>query len=232
MSVTSEIQSLSPSATVELFVIDTTNSPGGAVMHFHAGTNALTQPVVWQGVSYSPFPIEAEGFDISSKGVLPRPRVRVANIGGMFSAEVAAFDDMVGSKVTRKRTFARYIDGVNFAGGVNPSGEADPCQHLPDDLWYIERKVSENRYIIEWELASAFDLQGVMLPGRQVIQNSCASKYRSAECGYTDTLYFDKNDVACGASGDFCAKRLSSCRARFGTGILPFGGFPGAVRYG
>lgn len=232
MSISSEIQSLSPSAMVELFVLDLSRY-GQPMAYFHAGTNALQQPVVWQGQTYLPLPIEGEGFDVTSKGALPRPKLRVANINGLFSAEVVAHDDLVGCKVTRKRTFAKYLDAVNFPGGVNP--EADPNQHFADDIWFVEQKTSEDRYVIEWVLASAFDLSGVQLPYRQVIQNSCPWRYRGAECGYTGA-HMDKNDAPSTADNDICSKRLASCVARFTVGgvtrDLPFGGFPGARRYG
>lgn len=229
MAIASEIQSLSPSTLVELFMLDMTSLVGGTVVYFHAGTNQLTQPVTWQGNIYQPYPVEASGFDITAKGVLPRPHIQVANINGLLSALVAANADLVGCTFTRKRTFVKYLDAVNFAGGLN--AYADPNQHLTDDLWFIDRKLSENRYIIEWELASAFDLQGIRLPYRQVIQNSCPWQYRSAECGWAGS-YFDLNNLPTTIrANDFCAKHLSSCKARFGTGNIPFGGFPGAVQY-
>lgn len=230
MTIKSEIQSLSPSAEIELFVFDSTMLPGGDITRFHAGTNELLQPVVWQGNTYSPIPVEASGFDIQTKGTLPRPRFKVANVAGAFSALALEFDDLIGCKVTRKRTYQRYLDAVNFTDG---NATADPNQYLPDDLWHVERKVSENRYLVEWELSSAFDLQGVMLPFRQVIQNSCPWQYRSAECGYTGVNYFTTMDVGCAQGSDRCGKRLNSCKIRFGAAaVLPFGGFPGAVRYG
>lgn len=227
MGIKTEIQSLSPTALVALYEIDLT-SVGGTQLLFHAGTNDLQQNVVWQGREYVALPIESDGFDINSKGVLPRPRLRVANIDGLFSAAVRQSEDLIGCKVTRRRTFLRYLDAVNFPGGVNPT--ADPNQHLTDDVWFVDRKMSENKYVIEWELASAFDLQGVMLPYRQIIQNSCPWKYRSSECGWTGG-YIDKADAWTNdPTKDFCGKRLSSCRARFGGGNLPFGGFPGVLR--
>lgn len=230
MSIATEIQSLAPSALMEFFILDTSNLAGGGVARFHAGTNQLQQPVWWQGQEYIPLPVEAEGFDVSTKGAMPRPRIRIANIDGLFSAEARQKDDLIGCKVIRKRTFAKYLDAKNFPGNVNPS--ADQNQYLADDIWFVDRKVTENKYLIEWELASAFDVQGVMLPFRQVIQNSCPWKYRGAECGYAGG-YYDKNDqVATDSSKDYCAKRLSSCRVRFGANNLPFGGFPGAQRNG
>lgn len=230
MAIKADIQSLSPGARIELFVLDTTNLVGGTISRFHAGTNALRQNIVWQGQTYSALPIEASGFDITTKGTLPRPKIRVANVNGIFSALAMESDDLIGCKVTRKRTLAKYLDAVNFPGGVNAL--ADSGQYLPDDLWYIEQKISENRYIIEWELASVFDLQGVMLPYRQIIQDSCPWKYRGSECGYTGTSYFDLEDQPTTLANDFCAKHLSSCKVRFPNQELPFGGFPGAVRFG
>lgn len=227
--VAKEVQSLSPSALIELFELDLT-SVDSDVLYFHAGTNGVSQNVVWQGQEYVALPIEAEGFDIVTKGTLPRPKIRIANIDGLFSAEVSAHNDLVGCKVTRRRTFARFLDAVNFPSG-NP--EADPTQHFADDLWYVDQKVSENRHMIEWELASVFDLEGVMLPGRQVIQNTCPWRYRGSDCGWVGG-YFNKSDQPCAAADDFCSKRLSGCRARFESANLSvrFGGFPGSVRYG
>lgn len=233
-----EIQSLSPSAIIEMFVLDTTLLEGGGIYRFHAGTNNLQSPVTWQGLEYLPLPIEAEGFDMTAAGTLPRPKIRVANVEGLFSAMVSSMEDLVGCKIIRKRTMARFMDAVNFKAG-NP--EADPSQHFPDQMWFIDQKTSENKHLIEWELASAFDLQGVMLPFRQVIQNACCWKYRGPECGYSEEVYFDKNDQRTwNKAEDFCAKRLSSCEVRFvrqvmgdivvNEGILPYGGFPGVQR--
>lgn len=230
MTITAEIQSLAPTALIELFVLDTSNLEGGGIFRFHAGTNSLQQPVVWQGLTYQPLPIEVEGFDVSSQGTLPRPKIRVANVQGLFSAVAAENDDLVGCKVTRKRTFARYLDAVNFPNG---NAYADQHQYLPDDLYFVEQKTSETRYVIEWELSSAFDLVGVQLPRRQIIQGTCMWRYRSSECGYVGNNFFDVNDKPTTSNKDVCGKRLNSCKKRFGYAeLLPFGGFPGIIRNG
>lgn len=110
----------------------------------------------------------------------------------------------------------------------NPT--ADPTAEYPRDIYYIDRRSAETRDYVEFELASATDLAGVRLPRRQIVQNCCSWRYRGAECGYTGTSYFNINDVAVGSlSLDVCGKRLSSCRARFGSNAeLPYGGFPAA----
>lgn len=233
-----DIQSLSPNALMELYMLDMSAITGIAqnYMYFHAGTNKLSTEVIWQGKTYIALPIETEGFSAGSIGSLPRPKVRLANINGAFSSTLAQFNDLIGAKIVRKRTFVKYLDAVNFVSGVNTT--ADPNQHYPDDIWFIDQKILETRYVVEWELASAFDLIGVMLPSRQVIQNSCPWKYTGAECGYNPNavgakLFNAVDTQVYTLATDTCGKRLTSCEARFGTTVtLPYGGFPGAMQYG
>jgi lambda family phage minor tail protein L len=224
-AVSSELQTLAPSAIITLFEIDAT-ALGDTLYRFHSGTNGLLGGVVWQGQTYSPFPIEASGFELTGKGTLPRPKVRVSNVLGTMSALVLLYDDLAGVKFTRIRTLAKFLDRVNFPSGVNPT--ADPTAEYPRDIYFIDRKSEENNEYVEFELAAALDLAGVRLPRRQIVQNYCPWKYRGTECGYTGTNYFDTNDASVGSLAlDVCGKRLSSCRARFGsTTELPYGGFP------
>lgn len=170
MTLAVDVQSLELTAIVELFELDATIA-GGGVSYFHAGTNGLGTPVVWQGNSYLPLPVEAEGFDVSASGEEPRPVLRVANIDGLFSLELRMLDDLIGARVTRRRTLAKYLDAVNFAGGVNPS--ADPDQHWPDDVFLVNRKAVENESIIEFELGSPAEVRGAMLPAWQIIGSLC-----------------------------------------------------------
>lgn len=221
-----QIQALEPSAVIEMFVLDAT-VVGGSILYFHAGTNELSQNIVWQGVEYVRFPVVASGFSIDSAGVLARPRLQVSNYLSGVSALLMAYDDLVGSKVIRKRTLKKYLDAVNFSGGSNPS--ADPTSFFPDEVYFIDSKTTEKREFVEFELCSQLDLQGKQLPARQLIQNCCVWKYRGAECGYTGTTYFNNNDVpVTSPAQDVCGKRVSSCKLRFGSGNpIPFGGFPG-----
>ena len=222
-----DIQKLAPGAIVELFELDLTPF-GGDVLRFHAGTNGLIQNVTWQGSVYTAFPVQATGFEFNGQGQAARPRLVVANVVGAITALVLQYQDIVGAKVTRRRTLAKYLDAVNFPGGTNPS--ADPTAEFPLDVFYVDRKSAETNEIVEFELAPAMDLTGVMLPRRQIIQNICPWGYRSSECGYTGTAYFNANDQSVTTlAQDVCGKRLSSCKLRFGQfGELPYGGFPAA----
>lgn len=220
-----DIQTLAPGAIVDLFELDMT-ALGGDVLYFHPGRNQLMADIVWNGQAYVAFPIQAEGFEASGNGKMPRPVVRVANVTGLISAVLRDMDDLIGCKVTRRRTLGKYLDAVNFPGGVNPT--ADPTQEFPREVWFIDRKSVESRMVIEFELAAAWDCQGVLLPRRQAIANTCSWRYRGPDCGYVGGPVATIHDVATAdLAQDQCGKRLASCKLRFGEyAELPFGAFP------
>lgn len=227
-SLISELQSASPSAIIELFQLELNTAQHGVstTYYFHAGVNGLNTDIVWAGQAYQALPIEAEGFAYNGQGTLPRPTVRVANLLGTVTTLLSTLPDgLEGAKVTRIRTLARYLDAVNFPSG---NANADPLAEWPREIYYVDRKSAENRDVVEFELASVFDLAGVRAPKRQCITR-CQWVYRSAECGYTGANYFNVNDVSvANLSQDVCGKRISSCEARFGANNqLPYGGFPG-----
>lgn len=226
MSIRADVQRMEPGSLVELFVLDTTPRGFSDVMRFTpSGPNELGEDIRWAGDVYTRYPIEAEGFDRRAQGTLPRPKLRAANISGLLGALALEMDDLVGCRITRTRTFARYLDAANFVAG-NP--EADPNQYLDKEIWWVDRKSGENPVFVEWELAAAIDLAGVLLPRRQYVRNLCSWRYRGPECGYAGGPVATFRDIATGdPAQDVCGKRLTSCQLRFTGGVdLPFGGFP------
>lgn len=198
-----ELQSLAPSAIIELFELHTDLQLHGAteIYRFHSGVNQHFSrgDIVWNSNKYQRFPIEADGFDYNGQQ-LPRPKLRVSNLFSVITSvllnvnEVTPGNDLIGAKIIRIRTCARYLDAVNFDGSENPYGSPDPTAEAPREVYYIDRKVTENREFIEFELAAAIDLMNVKLPGRQCISSVCQWIYRSPECGYTGSAVFDEND--------------------------------------
>jgi lambda family phage minor tail protein L len=216
----SALQEIAPGAIIELFELELNAAQHGVneTYRFHAGVNAdNNQSIVWAGEEYLRFPIEAEGFEYSGQGQLPRPKLRVSNIFGTITALLLTLPSGIeGAKVTRIRTLARYIDGVNFPGGTNPYGTPDPTAEFPREVFYIDRKAVETRDVIEFELAAVFDLIGVRAPKRQCVSNICQWEYRGPECGYTGNAYFNTNDQPVPTlAADACGKQLSSCELRF-----------------
>ena len=49
---------------------------------------------------------------------------------------------------------------------VNPFGTPDPTAEFPQEIYFLDRKVTENRDVVTWEAQSALDLVNVKLPKR------------------------------------------------------------------
>jgi len=172
----SELQKINPSSVIELFTLTLDNTLHGstAVQRFHAGSNNLNNgDVIWQGNTYTKLPCQAEGFEFDGAGgAIPRPTFTISNVLGTITAlfatvnSVTANNDLNGAKFTRIRTLARFLDAANFTGGTNPFGTPDTTQELPQEIYFIDRKVLENREIVQFELASELDLVNLRLPKR------------------------------------------------------------------
>ena len=172
-AVFSNLQSINPSAIIELFTLQLSTALHGSntIYRFHGGSNLNANgQIVWAGNSYLRFPIQASGFAFQ-KGQLPRPKIAISNATGLISSillsvnETTTGNDLTGATVTRIRTLAKFIDAVNFADGTNAT--ADPTAEFPQEIYSIDRKATETREIIEFELAAPTDLAGVRIPKRQ-----------------------------------------------------------------
>ena len=229
-SIYADLSTLAPDAIIELFELHYDNTLHGStdILRWHAGSNAdVTGNITWNSNDYVRLPVKAEGFEYTNGGTLPRPTLSVANLDGAVTALLLGVNlttpgnDLTGAKVKRIRTLKKFLDGESAA---------DPYATLPIEEWFIDRKATESRDVVSFELASKFDLSNKELPNRQVVANICQWQYRSSECSYTGSNYFDVNNNSVGTlAQDACGKRLSSCKKRFGeNGELPFGSFPGA----
>ena len=184
-AVFSDLQSINPSAIIELFTLQLETAIHGSntLYRFHAGSNLNANgQIVWNGNSYLRFPIQATGFAFQ-KGQLPRPKIIISNGGNQGSSvsslsisaillevnETTAGNDLTGATVTRIRTLAKFIDAANFANGQNAT--ADPNAEFPKEIYSIDRKASETREFVEFELAAPTDLAGVRIPGRQATRS-------------------------------------------------------------
>ena len=191
----SELQKINPSSIVELFQLELITAIHGSntKYYFHNGTNTNGNTnLIFNNIEYTKMPIEAEGFEFNGKQT-PRPRLRISNILGTFTTILLTLPQgLEGAKVTRIRTLARYVDNANFTGGqillengsnllledgfaidmdqgINPFGTPDPTATFDEQIFIIDRKSTENRDIIEFELAATYDIAGVRLPKRQVL---------------------------------------------------------------
>lgn len=227
-SLATTAQSLSPGDIVVLFDLDTAPIGGSDVWHLCSGLLANGALPQWKGHTYTPYPIEASGFEWAGRGALPKPRLLVSNVAGLLLPAVIQYNDLVGARLTRWKTFVKYLDG---------QANADPNSYFIPDVYYIDRKSQQTKDMIELELAASLDQQGVMIPRRQFIRDTCSETYRrwngtgfvAGTCPYAGAARFTRTDGATADPAlDSCSKRLSGCQARFGTAAeLPFSGWPG-----
>ena len=181
--IVSELQKVNPSAVIELFTLTLDNSLHGATTtyRFHAGTSLKDNgEIIWQGNSYTRYPVEASGFKYG-KGQLPRPTLTFSNAVGTISAilltvnAITTGNDLTGATVKRIRTKAKFLDAANFPSNVNPYGTPDNTAEYPQEIYLIDRKSSENRTVVQFELAAVFDMAGVRAPKRQCTRSEFPS---------------------------------------------------------
>ena len=168
--------------------------------------------------------MEADGYEYKGQGTLPRPtlRFKLPKLGHQLQKLASDNTDFFFARethrirVTRIRTLVRFLDVENWGSIDNlPSGwTPDPGKKWPDEIFYLDRLSRLDQNVIEVELSTLTDLEGVRLPRRICISRLCTWEYREpTTCGYTGSL-------------PTCDKTFSDCRAHFPGQTLPFGGFP------
>ena len=181
----SEAQKINPSAIIELFTLQLSQTFHGdtSIYRFHGGSNLNNNgEIVWAGNSYTRMPIIADGFAYR-RGQIPRPKLTISNALGSISTILNAVNtatvagavntgnDLTGATVTRIITMARFLDAVNFPSNVNPYGTPDPAAELPREVYFIDRKATENRNLVQFEMVTSFDLHGVGAPKKLVTRD-------------------------------------------------------------
>lgn len=199
----------------------TTN--GKTILRFHNNIKLFRSSIFFNSQEYFAAPIEITGYEISAKGSPPRPKMSISiDPEGLpqelkdriifIKTAIRDLDDLVGSKVTRKRTFTKYIDNSNFydANGnlltniVNPPKgfDPDPNAQFPPDVYFVDRKSAETVNVMELELASPFDTQDLKLPARVVNAFNCPWTYRGEGCCYEWNQQKNSADSVYGKSND------------------------------
>lgn len=228
-------QSVEPGALLSLFELDLRPAGAQEVWHFTNSQKQDGTPIRFRGVDYVAVNVEVEGYEYNGQGQLPQPKIKLANATKFASGAAIAYQDLVGAKLTRVRTYAQFLDD-----GETP----DPDAAYDADIYVIEQKLNHDKFFIEWSMSAAMDQQGRMLPGRTVLRETCSWRYRvwdasignwrydRVTCPYQGGAMFDhRGNPTSEPSKDQCGKRLSDCMRRFGEGaVLPYGGFPGVSR--
>ncbi|MCG3743080.1 phage minor tail protein L [Vibrio cincinnatiensis] len=244
MSLTTDIQTLEPGSEIVLFEVDGSEFEAD-ILRFQShiepyseeeiqtalttGEALTPKAIIWQGERYYSWPCQITGLNATSDGSPSSPTLSVANVDGSITALCLVYQDMSQAKVTIRRTLSKYLDAENFPNG---NDQADPEQeHV--EIWYIRRKISEDKTAVTFELSSPADVGGIKI-GRKMTaycQWCLKGQYRGADCGYSGSdLFTDNDEPTDDPAKDKCSGTLTGCALRFGeNNQLPHGGFP-AVR--
>ena len=217
-----ELLKSSPFAIIELFELHLDQAIHGSneIIRFYNGVVVQTQTgeIVYRNRTYTAIPVEAEGFEYKAgQGGFPRPTLRVGNLFSVVSAlmvnvnETTYGNDLTGAKVVRIRTLSRFLDAVNFDNDTNPYGTPSGEQ-MPQEVYFINRKIVETRDVVEFELAAKLDLENIKAPKRQCLANVCQWEYKGGADGsregcswrpdgvINDARFYDENDNLLGSA--------------------------------
>ncbi len=221
-----ELFQLSQDAIIELFTLDLNPIGYKQIFRFCNYNQVNLSDVRFQGQTFLAIPIQTDGFEINGGNERQAtPTLTIGNVNAVVTSLVLIFQDLRGAKLTRQRTFAKHLDN-----GSQPDG----FKEFARDIFYIERKASENKLTVSFEMRTAIEYGlSAKIPKRQMFYSLCSWKYRSAECSYAGPPVADINDNRTSDPAlDQCGLKLSSCKLRFGQyAELPFGGFPGIDGY-
>jgi lambda family phage minor tail protein L len=141
---------------------------------------------------YIALPIELEGIGIDGAGPMARPTLRTANIPTLTRSisnnsdgvddettlisiledeNLFKNEDLLGTKLTYRRTL---FSNVFSSAGTSASAPVE----FPSQTYYLDRVSAETNILVEFELASPMDVEGVTLPARVVVGKYCMWKYQ------------------------------------------------------
>lgn len=225
------MSTLDTSGIITLYQLDTTML-GGQWFYF-TSAEYIDHAITWGGQEYAPLPMQATGFEMTTKGALPTPNIMVSNLYGAANLLLAEYKGLLGAHFIRIVTLARFLDD-----GATPDVNA----FITRDHYVVAQKTSHNAISVTFKLAAQMDQEGVQLPRRQILRNICSHVYRAwapasgafdyskASCPYTGGAFFDPRDNPTSPDHDACSRTLRGCQLRFGGQPLPARFFPSVGR--
>lgn len=223
-------QGLSHGRRYELFEFDLTEFELGFIRVFEGDENG-DNAVSFDGNVYSPYPIQTDGWAITSQGRLPRPKFAVTNTTGVFTPMIENNNGLGGAPVKRTITYGRFLDD---------GADADPTQHDPIERYEINKVMSLGKIngveAVQWELRTPPDRPNVKIGRIQVIKGPCQFSYRTFDqgtgqfvngtCPYRGSIVLDEDNNATNNAGDECSQTSEGCELRHGVGNkLPYMAF-------
>ncbi len=126
-----------------------------------------SEDIVFDGVTYSKFPISHDEVGENSQGQTPSIRIRIANVSRLIQYYLETYD-WRGKKVLVRLVF---LDKLAIAD----------CKL--DFIFYID-SYTANEKAAEFNLLPKVDALQITLPRRTHSRNYCQWRFKSDECGY------------------------------------------------
>lgn len=202
---------------VELFELELATS--GQTFYFHNGLDyenkTIGENIYFPNKAgtvlneYVAFPIKIENLGVNSTGAETRPTLTLANIPALartyrsvppltesgYEDEttilavlqeqgILSTDDLLYSKLTYRTTLLKYTYRLNDTATIGTE--------YPSSVFYLERISGDNNKVLEFELISPADLEGLNLPNRVVVGKYCSWEYQGAQ-QYRGGCTVDKN---------------------------------------
>ena len=182
--------------------------------------------VVFNKNVYYGFPIGIDGIDIASDGAHSRPTLTIANVesllrtsstfqnafdtqraeaAGATGSGISGFklDNLVGKKVTRRRTLEKYLQVSS--GRTTDAASATDIIELPKSVFIIDRISSKTNIMAIMELSSPFDLSGLRVPRREVVGKYCSWVYKGKKeystSALSGTVYINSGELTLRGTG-------------------------------
>ena len=170
--------------------VPATGNTAAVYLNFHSQDTDET--VVFDGETYEGMPIQIEGIEKHADGAAARPQLIIPNIETIFRSNhplksqlVAAgvpdfeINDLLGKRLIHRKTLRKY---VKLGSETTPTNSFQ----FPKSEYIIDRVASKTPVSITLELASPFELNGVVLPNRIVTGKYCPWVYKGWRLDKTD----------------------------------------------
>ena len=230
-NIASDVQNLAVGNIISLYELDLSDIGSDVTLYFTESIDDDYTPINFNAREYTPIHMQTSGWQVTGTETLPRPKLIVSNVLLTFASYINTFDDLVGARLTRRRTLEKYLDGKSEA---NPNAEFAP------DIYRIRSLPQKTKAVAEFELSPYMDYEGIKIPKRQILRDFCRQIYRKynsstgdfdytvATCPYASSYNYTRLGVYdASKANDNCGKELTDCEMRY-AGVKALRG-PGTV---
>jgi len=142
-------------------------------LYFHSGVQENLTSVQFRDDggtlrTYTAIPLQAKGFRSDPSSTSARPTITFANVSDIFKSSITDYENLLGATLTRRTTLEKYLN-------------SNPAVEFPRQVYILDRISALSKIMVSFECSTPFDLQGIIIPKRQVLANACPWIYQGAD---------------------------------------------------